>query len=189
MSKLILFILPFLILFFNCDGRDRVYKVNVEILRDSNLLESFSKQTKNIPNEPVEIFTDTILNNGFQVKIKYLSIENDLVYKKTQPKNDSLININYKNFEAKFQVLKDGDIIAVQTLNKALFSKFNNSPFWDDAIMQFIWLDYSNSMKDYIKLSTSFCIPDTESCKDFTIKINSYGSIDIKEINLVSQVL
>lgn len=189
MKKLMFLIFLPVVVLLSCDGRDRAYKSNAEILSDSNLLESFSKQIKNIPNESVEIYIDTILSNGFQVKLKYNSIEGDFISVVKETKHDSVIYTNHKNFEAKFQVLKQGEIISEYLLNKHIFSKFDKSTFLKNAVMQFVWIDYDSSTKDYINLNTSFRIPETESYKDFSIKIDSFGNMEIKEINLVSQVL
>ena len=81
MYKLLILISSLSIALLSCDGRDRTYKSNVEILKSNNLFESFSKQVNFIPNLPVEIFTDTILSNGFQVKINYYSVENSFISK------------------------------------------------------------------------------------------------------------
>lgn len=183
-----LFIL-ILIILSSCDGRERAYKSNAEVLSASDLLKSFSEETHFIPKAPFEIFTDTILSNGFQVKIKYKAIEDDLISKKTKSKNGSIIKTNYKNFEAKLIVYKKEKMVIEQTLNKDSFAKIGNSTFLQNAILQFVWIDYEALNDYYINLNTSFCIPETNSCKDFNIKIDSFGIIEIKEINLASQIL
>lgn len=173
----------------SCDGRERAYKSNTEVLRATGLLESFSKETYLIPKVPFEIYTDTILSNGFQVKISYNSIEDDFVSKKTKSKIDSIINTNYKNFEAKLIVYKKEKIITEKTFNKCSFSKMGNKAFFQNAVMQFVWIDYEASNDHHITLNTSFCIPETESCKDFSIKVDSFGIVEIKEVSLISQIL
>lgn len=184
MNKLIL--LFFLcIALINCDGRNRKHKTNAEVLKEAKLLKSFSEQVNFTPNTPVLIHTDTILNNGFRVKLKYNSIENNYISKKSISKNNSAITNNYKNFEAKFQISKNNKIISEQLINKSFFNEYRPSTFWDNAIMQFIWIDYTTSSSKTIDLKTSFCIPETETCKDFVISINEFGDIKIKETNLI----
>jgi hypothetical protein len=51
--------------------------------------------------------------------------------------------------------------------------------------MQFIWVDYNASTKTSVNINTSFCLPETETCKDYAITINKFGTIQIKEINLI----
>ena len=46
-------------------------KTNTEVLKEHKLLDSFSEQIKYIPEKYTEVITDTILSNGFRVKIKY----------------------------------------------------------------------------------------------------------------------
>lgn len=184
MNRLLFFVLLLIITFLSCDGSDRAYKSNAEVLKSNNLFESFSKQVQFIPNQSIEIFTDTILSNGFQVKLNYRSLENNFVLKTKASENDSTIDTNYKNFEANFQVFKNDELLIEQTLSKSLFSKFETTPFWRNAIMQFVWVDYENSSEDFIMLNTSFHIPETDVYKDFCIQIDKLGTIEIREINL-----
>jgi hypothetical protein len=189
MKKLLFIFFIALIALSSCDGRERVYKSNVEVLSAAGLLKSFSEETHFIPEVPVTIYTDTILSSGFQIKIEYNTIENDYISKKVRTVNDSLINTNYQNFEAKLIVYKSEKFITKHRLNKNIFSTQDNSAFFQNAIMQFVWIDYDSSNDQYISLNTSFCIPETESCKDFNIKIDSFGIVEIEEINLTSQIL
>lgn len=188
MNKLFCLIFVLLITFLSCDGRDRAYKNNAEVLKNNNLLESFSEQTVFIPNQPVEIFTDTILSNGFHVKLMYNSIDNDFITLTEESNNNSKINSNYKNFEAKFQVFKNELFVIEKTLSKAVFIKHDTSSFFKDAIMQFVWIDYENSSEYFITLNTSFRIPETDVYKDFSIVIDAFGNIKIREINLIKKV-
>lgn len=190
MKKLIFSILPIIAIFsMSCDGRNRTYKSNTEVLRDSNLLKSFSEQLNFVPEKPIEIVTDTILSNGFQVKIKYTSIEDDFISLKKTSDNDSIINTNYKNFEAKIQIFKSGELISKLSLNKSKFSHFETFSFLEYAIMQFVWIDYNNLNANQISFNTSLNNLKNKGYKDYNITIDSKGIIEIKEINLISQAL
>jgi hypothetical protein len=184
MNKLCLIFVLFLIAFTSCDGRGRKHRTNAEILTESNLLKSFSEEVKYIPEHYTEIITDTILNNNFRIKIKYYSLNNDYV-SSNNSSNEALVINHYKNFEAKIQVLNNNNIITENIINKHIFSKFENPEFWSKAIMQFIWVDYNASTKTSVNINTSFCLPETETCKDYAITINKFGTIQIKEINLI----
>lgn len=189
MKKLVFLILLFIITLISCDGRDRKYKTNAEVLQESNLLKSFSEEINFIPFEPVEIITDTIMSNGFQIKLKYNSLENSFITKLSKSETEEVINTNYKNFEASIFVLKDEKIIFNETINKELFYEFETPTFWSSAIMQFVWIDYETSTKNSINLNTSFCIPETDVCKDFAINIDTYGNIKIEETNLIAKII
>ncbi|MFI1744084.1 hypothetical protein [Thalassobellus sediminis] len=189
MKKLLLSVLLLSIVFISCDGRDRRYKSNAEVLQESNLLKSFSNQTKFFPNESVEIITDTIFNNGFQVKLKYNALENDFISKTTKSDNDALVHKNYKNFEANILVLKDEKVISNGIINKTLFQNYETPSFWKNAIMQYVWINYETSTDTYINLNTSFHIPETDIFKDFAISIDTFGGIKIMEINLTESTI
>lgn len=189
MKKLLISILLLSVAFISCDGRSRIHKTNAEVLQDSNLLKSFSTQTKFIPNESVEIITDTIFSNGFRVKLKYNTIENSFISKILKSKSDSIIHSNYKNFQADLLVLKDGEFVSKETINNALFNNFETSSFWKNAIMQYVWINYEASTDNNVNLITSFHIPETEIYRDFSISIDVFGNIKIKEINLIESII
>jgi len=189
MRNLYFLIVIVIITLMSCDGRYRACKSNLEVLRDSKLDKTFSNQTTFVPNETVEIHTDTILTNGFQIELKYGALENSYVSKTKKSVNDSIIQTNYKNFKAECLVTKNHNIITETTIDKTLFSEFETPSFWENAIMQFVWIDYKTSTENYISLNTSFCIPETNICKDFTISINAYGIINIKETNLIANTI
>ncbi len=184
-----IFILIFVITLASCDGRDRKYKTNVEVLKENKLLETFSQEITFVPNTYTEIKTDTILSNGFEVKLNYHSLENNFVVETLKSKRDSITRVHHKNFEAQLLVLKNNAVINKSLISKKLFYKFENTAFWAKAIMQFIWIDHAASNEKMIYLNTSFCIPNTDTCKDFTLKINDQGIIQIEEINIFSNTI
>ncbi|WP_345274617.1 DUF4738 domain-containing protein [Flaviramulus aquimarinus] len=173
----------------SCDGRDRIHKINAEVLHEGNLLNVFSQQIKFIPEQPIIIATDTILKNGFQIKIKYNSLENHDIVKIVKNKKNTITKVHYKNFEAKIEVLKDGNIINKSSISKALFNKFQNPDFWTKAIMQYVWIDYEASAKSNIYLNTSFHIPNTDTFKDFILKIDKNGMMQINQRNLTKNII
>lgn len=170
----------------NCDGRNRIHKTNAQVLTENNLFDTFSEQLNFIPESKVEIVTDTVLSNGFQIKIKYYSVENNSILK---TKNNSTLKTHYKNFEAQLHVLKNGLFIHKSDINKTLFSALENKAFIEKAIMQYIWIDYEASTKQTLFLNTSLNIPNTEIYKDFILKIDEYGAIQIKEKNRSANII
>lgn len=173
----------------SCDGRNRKYKTNAEVLKENKLLESFTQKIKFVPETYTEIKTDTILSSGFEVKINYHSLESSFVLETRKSKNDAITRIHHKNFEAQLLVLKHNTIINKSLISKKLFHEFESTTFWANAIMQFLWIDYDASNENMIYLNTSFCIPNTDECKDFTLKINEQGVIQIEEINIIPNTI
>lgn len=187
MKKLLILIFILSITFISCDGRERKHLSNHDVLQSTNLYESFSKKVSFTPEVPLEIVTDTILSSGFEVKIKYSAIENDFISEIT--KKEIIEEINHKNFEAELMLLKHGELVTHGLINKSLFKKYATPEFWNNSIMQHVWVDYENSTRNQIQLNTSFRIIETDTFKDFSILINSLGIIEIKEINLLSNTI
>ena len=184
-----LYVLIIIVISFNsCDGKYRAHMSNEAVLREANLLESFTEQLKYIPEQPIEIETDTIMSNGFNIKIAYHSVENSHVSKTKKNKHGIVTKTYHKNFEAQFQVYKNSITLQKGIINKTLFHESENieNPFWNDAIMQYVWVDYSAMTKHSIQLNTSFHIPDTQNYKDFTLTIFDTGKMEIKEITPIS---
>jgi hypothetical protein len=188
MRKLSILIL-IVIAFVSCDGRDRAYKSNKDVLMEANLLESFTEALKFMPEQPTKIETDTILSNGFSVKINYQSMENDFVIKTIKSKNDTITKWHYKNFEAAFLVSKNEVELTQGTINKNLFKAFENPEFWNEAIMQYVWIDYEASTDHSIQIKTSFHIPNTKTYKDFIVVVFDNGSISTKQVNNLSNFI
>ncbi len=167
-----------------CDGRDRVYQTNTEILKDNNLYESFSHKIAYIPQSYTEINTDTVLNNNFRIKIKYYTLPQDSVLiKKTIPPKTNMWYY-YHNFEARLVISKQGTPILDVFINKALFKNFETDWFWKEAIMQFLWIDYESITKHSVNINVSFCIPESTRCKDYVLTVDDLGALKINEINL-----
>ncbi|MEP1488470.1 MAG: DUF4738 domain-containing protein [Algibacter sp.] len=188
MNKLMLLFFGLIITLVSCDGRDRVYQSNKSVLEAHHLLNSFSEQIKFTPNEYTEIVTDTLLSNDFKVNIKYFSSEKDSVIK-TYRSNEATITHHYKDFKARLTVAKNNAIIVDGVINKSLFSKFETTSFWDHAIMQFIWVDYTQTTTNKINLNVSFCAPEQNNCKDYTVIIHESGAIKIEELDLSKAIL
>ncbi|MCB4808635.1 hypothetical protein LG651_10255 [Tamlana sp. 62-3] len=187
-------ILPLLVfllalVFFCNDGQSRIYKTNAEVLKENNLLKNFSEVTNYKPEQPVIIKTDTILSTGFNIKINYNSVEESpVVIEKTTENNTAQKSI-YKNFEAQIIVSKENKFKKHFLLNKLVFSNFENSDFFEKAIMQHIWIDFNASTDKIVYLNTAFHIPETELYKDFIISVYDNGTIQIKEKQLTQNII
>lgn len=189
MRNLYILFFGLIITLISCDGRDRKYKTNAEVLKENKLFDSFSEEIKYFPEQRTEVFTDTILSTGFQVKIQYYSLDKSYSSETVKPSSEINKTLHFKNFEAQFQISKNNKLVTQNIINKKLFNKFESPTFWKQAIMQFVWVDYENSNENVIVLNTSFNIPKTEIYKDFSISINAFGNIKIREINLVENVI
>jgi len=189
MKNLLILLLMSCATFVSCDGRFRKHESNRDVLQRANLYQSFSKKVHFTPEAPVEIVTDTILSTGFEIKLKYNSIEDNFISRTEKKEQDISEEIYHKNFEAELIVLKHGKLITEGLINKALFKNLQTTEFLGNAVMQHVWVDYSHSNENQIQLNTSLRLIDTDIFKDFSILINSLGAIEIKEINLQSNTI
>lgn len=80
-NRLYLLFFITIISLMSCDGSDRKYKTSTEVLQENNLLKSFNKKIITVQSEQIQIVTDTILSNGFQVKINYKSVVDNPIIK------------------------------------------------------------------------------------------------------------
>ena len=181
MRKLFTLITLTIITFSSCDGRDRKHKTNKEILIENKLLDSFSERVQYIPETYSEVETDTILNNGFRVKIKTFTEMQDNVF------NEFVIDsikykIYYRNYTGQLDVFYNNTSVLKETINKSYLKKNNEEAFWDDAIMAGLSLDEHNSAKKEVSITVLYCIPESEICKEFKIVVDQNGSTTLKEL-------
>ncbi|TNJ41717.1 hypothetical protein KFZ70_12825 [Tamlana fucoidanivorans] len=175
------------ILALSCDGRYRKFKSKAEVLTELNLKEAFSKEIHIIPENPVQIVTDTVLNNGFKIKIHYYS-QKDSVFVGSKI-NNTEDETYFKNFEATINIQNGEHKKHSVTLNKASFKDFETAAFWNRAVMQFVWIDFEASNEEFVYLNTAFNIVNTSVFKDFRISINKYGIVNIQQVNTLPNTI
>lgn len=182
MNKLFTLFILIIIVLLNCDGRDRKHKTNEEVLKENKLLDSFSESIKYIPEVYTEENTDTILSNGFRVKIKTYTEMQDNVF------NEFIIDsikykFYYRNYTGKLDVFYNNASILKETIDKSYLNKNEDKAFWDDAIMAGISLDEHNSTKKEVFISVLYCIPESETCKEFNIIVDKEGNTTLEELD------
>ncbi|MBE9490966.1 MAG: hypothetical protein IMY67_11770 [Bacteroidetes bacterium] len=165
-------ILVFAIAIVSCDGRDRVYKKSQDVFKLEG--KTNSKKIIYIPEAYTETKTDTITNTDFNVHIKYYSLMNSSV----ELSKKEL----HRNFESQIIIYKKEKIIFNETINKSDFINSNESQFWDNAIMQFVWLDEEQSNQSQVVINYSFLLPKTNTFQSFTLQIDEKGNRKIRRI-------
>ena len=183
--RILIVILFFISLgFMSCDGRDRAYKTNQDVLKEHNLYKSFSESVSFVPENYMETTNDTILSNGFQVKIKSFTDMKRSVLKEFT-KNNIAHKTYYRNIKATISILKDNRKIISTTIDKDIFKNFNNSSKTDsNPIIQGIWLNqYASIINDKVILNVRLYEPETKNHEDYTLSFDENGtlSIDNKE--------
>ncbi len=170
--------------FVSCDGRKSksvALKESIEKLKDSaGTLETI----KYFPEEYAENVRDSILSNGFRVKIKtYTDLNNSYLH---EFEIDSVLNKHYyRNYIAEIEVLKNHrQILKLKVDNSFIV---NNDPssdkYLEDLTMHGVWIDQSKS-NDHknVVIDFLFCKPETDVCFYFEMTIDQEGHYQLKEI-------
>lgn len=160
------------IVFISCDGKHRVYEKKYDVFNQQDI-----PQVSNIiyiPNSYTETKTDTITSTNFRVQIKYYSLMNSAV---ELSKNEL-----HRNFESQIVVYKREKLVFNETINKSDFINSNELQFWDNAIMQYVWLDEEQSNQSLVVINYSFLLPKTNTIQSFTLHIDKKGNRKIRRI-------
>jgi PBP1b-binding outer membrane lipoprotein LpoB len=166
--KKIVFISILLILFFtSCDGRNRATHSNKENVENSKLSDSFLVQTKYIPQVYSEVISDTILSNGFRVKLKFYSDMESSYLNEFQI--DSITYKHYyRNFNAEIKVFKNEKEIYSNTISHHILENMlkNTSEYFNTYILTDFWIEqFASNMNDKAIVKLFFCKPESEICK------------------------
>jgi hypothetical protein len=182
MNKLLPILLLLSIIFIGCDGRERAKQTNVEVLKAHDLLDSFSKHTEYIPKDYTEVVTDTILSNGFKVKVKTYSDMNSSVLQSFE-ENAIKHNLHYREFVSEVSVFKDDQLVFNETINDSFLKEhIPNINGLETSINKGIAVNEEKSLEtNSIHLAISNCKPDNiKNCPSYYIIIDEKGHFKIK---------
>ena len=175
-------LLMLILIFASCDGKDRSRYTHQEKLEKSKLTGSFFEQVQYIPQDFTEVVTDTILSNGYHIKLKVYSDMNTSVLKEF--KKDTITYKRYfRAFKGEIIITLNNEEIINKTLEKIQFSNNTDADFWKDAVLGNVSLNYERSNDDEVFLNAFYRIPETNHYKDFNIVIASNGKIRIEELS------
>ena len=181
MKYLVALLLLLAITFTSCDGRDRKLNKMSESKGVSEIPGPFFIQEEYFPKEYSEVLTDTIFNNNINVSIKsYTDMNNNVL---NEGKVDS---IHYKHFYREIisdlAIKIDGKTIFNETIDKSYFKDNEEKLFWDEALMLGLYVDYEQTTKEYLYFYVSYCMIESETCKDYSLIIDNNGKLVIKEL-------
>lgn len=183
MNKFTVLILGIIITLISCDARDRINRTPKEILKEKNLLESFSERISYFPQEYSEVKTDTILSNGYHVNVKtFTDMESSYL---KQFKHDSInYKYHYRDFKAEI-VASRNSIIFHDVIDKQYILKHDKtvSYYMETSILKSVWVNQEESLnQNKLVLNILFTQPKTNTEKVFELVIDNKG--DKKLINL-----
>ena len=181
--KNILFIVTFVIIAcLSCDGKDRVHLSNAQILKEHKLLDSFSEDIKYFPEKYTEVAIDTILSNGFTVKIKtYADMENSIL--KTYKEDNIIHKKYYRNINSDIQIKNNNEIIYQATVNNAFLAdriKMNIQGFVISNITISEKSMLLNEPELYLRLDIKRM--DDKEIIPFQFHIDKYGAANITNL-------
>lgn len=165
----------------SCDGRDRVFKTNTEVLIENKLLDSFSENITYVPETYTEVATDTILYNGFHVKLKTYTIMDKHIV--NEFKQDSIVYKKYyREFVTDVIVTKNDKEIFNERIDKEFIHKHNNNLQLNKAIIN-VMVNQVSSVKNHgLVLSAMIKDIQNETITFCDILIDSEGNLVLKEV-------
>ena len=159
----------------------------LETLKEDNLIAEFKSTIEFIPKQDSRVVIDTLLTNGFQVKINHKSLPVEYNIEITSVEDGIKNSSFYKSYFSEINIQFQGQSIFNNTFKKTDFIDSIQGYFWDEAIMQMIWLDDKAPVNNnYVDLYVSFCHPIDKRCKDYKIRILKNGEYKIEPANLSS---
>ncbi|UKM64126.1 hypothetical protein GSB9_00673 [Flavobacteriaceae bacterium GSB9] len=178
-------ILVFGLTLTNCDGR----KTQRDALKES--IQKFKDSitpieiVEYIPKTYSEVKTDTILSNGFVIKIKnYTDMENSVSHQ-YQTDSFTMRTDIYRDWVSEVTVEKDGELIFSETIddlflikNDKVFASLKTTAIKSGTILK---SDFINN-NEHVYLFTNIIFPDNQDGLAYMLKINKSGKYFIKRI-------
>jgi len=151
----------------SCDGRDRATYSNKENVENSKLSDSFFEKKEYIPEIYTQFDVDTLLSNGFRIKIKvYSDMESSYL---NEFRLDSIkYKHYYRYFNADLKVIKNKKEIYSNTISHHILGDIlkNTSGHINQYILTDFWVEqFTSNMDDKAIVKLFFCKPESEICK------------------------
>lgn len=181
--KHLIFIILISFAIISCDGRSKIYKSNQEILKEHGLYEAFSKHTNYIPESYLETTTDTILSNGYKIKIKsYTDMNNSLLNSYT--KNNIQHKNYYRNINTQITIVKNNEEILSKLINKETIIEFDKSlekRIHNKTILG-VWVnEYASLIYNRVIIDVLFVEPETNKNINYSLEFDLQGKLFVTD--------
>lgn len=182
MKYFFLILLAGVVIFSSCDGRTTKYdalKKSVEKFKNDTKLTDF---TNYFPKIYAEVETDTILSNGYRVKIKNFTNMKRLV-EVSQYANGSETQY-LRQIDSEITVYKDDKLIFKDVFSNAFTEHHNNQKIDVKSYLNNgISIDEMASLhKNKVVLITANTVPQNNQDAYYKLSIDEYGNSKIKKI-------
>ncbi|OIQ28589.1 MAG: hypothetical protein BM564_09355 [Bacteroidetes bacterium MedPE-SWsnd-G2] len=135
--------------------------------------QNYMPEIKIIPEQYNEIVTDTILDSSIRVRIKNYSHMNEAI---VINKSEEKLEEQYRIISSDIQVYFNDNKTITATINANHISKeFKTDQFWDNANIQYSWLNQEQSTKDKVALNITLYNPLLDLHKSLTLTIDKQG--------------
>lgn len=193
MKKVLGLLLLFAIGFTSCEGR----KTSRQALSES--IEEFKKNINfetsvYIPKTYLEHEVDTLMSNGYRVKIKtYSDMASSVLF--TKIKDTINYQTYYRNFKFDISVTKDNKLIYSERFDKQKVNKIFNynanlvsgSPLYNFdklAVLKSIQVNDDPSYKNRVLIDILYAIPETDRFASHTLSINENGEWNSEQVEI-----
>ncbi|WP_407557125.1 hypothetical protein [Winogradskyella sp. 4-2091] len=185
-NLILLFIIT--IAFASCENRRTQSQALSESIEEFKKTVNFESNVF-IPENYIEREVDTLMSNGYRVKIKtYSDMTNTVLFSKI--KDTINYQTHYRNFKFDIRVEKQGQLIYEESFDKDKANKLFG--YRDDfitestlhnfnklAVLQSIQVDDEPTLKNKVLIDVRYTIPETNRFALHTLYVNDNGTINM----------
>ncbi|NRR90780.1 hypothetical protein HSX10_04280 [Winogradskyella undariae] len=193
MKNYLIFLIIIVIGFTSCENRKSKSQALSESVKEFKKTVNLETNVF-IPDTYFEHEVDTLISNGYRVKIKtYTDMSNSVLFSKI--KDTINYQTYYRNFKFDITVSKNEKVIYQENFNKEKVNKaFNYNPnlvegsdlynFDKLAILKFIQVNDDPTYKNMVVIDILYAIPESDKSASHTLFINSKGKSNIVQIEV-----
>jgi hypothetical protein len=97
--------------------------------------------------------------------------------------------VHFREMLADITVGRADSLFFEQTVGVATFPQIEDKAFLEKAVLTAIWFDAFNTVDKQVVIYCNVCVPDTDWCYFFEIKISSQGDKQVQLMNIQLQEL
>ena len=193
MKNYLIFLIIIVIGFTSCENRKSKSQALSESVKEFKKTVNLETNVF-IPDTYFEHEVDTLISNGYRVKIKtYTDMSNSVLFSKI--KDTINYQTYYRNFKFDITVSKNEKVIYQENFNKEKVNKaFNYNPnlvegsdlynFDKLAILKSIQVNDDPTYQNMVVIDILYAIPESDKSASHTLFINSKGKSNIVQIEV-----
>ncbi|MGJ8550057.1 hypothetical protein [Winogradskyella wichelsiae] len=179
--------------FTSCEGKKSQQQALSESIEEFKKTVNFETHVY-IPDTYLEREVDTLISNGYRVKIKtFADMSNSVLFSKI--KDTINYQTHYRNFKFDITIFKNDKLIYQENFNKEKVNKaFNYNPnlasgsdlynFDKLAILKSIQVNDDPTYSNMVAINILYAIPESNRSASHTLFVNSKGKSNIVQIEV-----